>query len=93
MLWVWVVARMGGADGVWGREEREEVRWMLKMEPRNGTEVGGQERREGKVEEEKVEVRQVMRETLQVQKMEDAFEGLGEAGPEASKYYWCESLS
>lgn len=29
LLWSWVVGRVGGADGVWGEEARQEVRKVL----------------------------------------------------------------
>ncbi|KAL7417606.1 hypothetical protein BDY24DRAFT_375433 [Mrakia frigida] len=31
MLWTWAVVRLGGEDGMWGDEEREEIRKMLRV--------------------------------------------------------------
>ena len=111
VLWVWAVAKIGGQDGVWGKEERAEVKRMLgweepipvvvqeEKEPTsNSTAVAAAPTAtlaatpEGRALDSRLaSVKQVERETLEVSKVDAAFQALDEKGPLATKYYWCES--
>lgn len=100
VLWVWAVARIGGQDGVWGKAERAEVKRMLGWEEAvvvqdetasNWTSTLADASETRALGSKLASVKQVERETLEVSKVDAAFEALDEKGPLATKYYWCES--
>jgi 3-O-alpha-D-mannopyranosyl-alpha-D-mannopyranose xylosylphosphotransferase len=76
LLWVWAVARLGGVDGLWGEEQRKEVREVLGMKDED----------EGK----NIKITKIKRDTVKTETIGRAFQGLGEDGPRATKYLWCE---
>jgi hypothetical protein len=92
MLWSWVIPTMGGANGIWGEEERREVRKVLGMEE-TADEDGERVSKREESAEEVVQVQQIRRETLDPGKMANAFGQQRMERPIASRYYWCESFA
>lgn len=85
MLWTWAIARMGGLDGMWGEEEREELREMLGL-----SEGEGEEKREERVEIPKF-VQGETRPMMEWENLVGQMEEMEVEGPQVTELLWCES--
>lgn len=83
MLWSWAVARLGGIDGMWGGEERNEVRRVLKIEgmaeePKNvWVDAYSREKRPG----------------MGWIDLKGKLDEMGVDGPMVTEMLWCESVT
>lgn len=80
MLWTWIVANIGGQDGVWGDEARETISHFFGLTAEDEA-VGS------------IEVHRGERWTLEDDRVRDIFEGAGWASPKATQYMFCEHFS
>lgn len=81
MLWTWAVARLGGDSGVWGAEERKEVRTLLGLQ--DGDKDGDSKGRD---------IHKAKRETIKQETIQKALEPFGKEPPKAVQYIWCEQF-
>lgn len=91
MLWVWAVAKMGGASGVWGKEEKRALEALFQGQER-GTVRKPAENQTGSVEE-TIRIRRGRRETISPSIIAEAFKGLEWERPVATRYSWCKLTS
>lgn len=82
MLWVWAVAYLGGADGLWGAKERETVSSLFNVTP-SATNGSASPFR----------VKLAQRTTLEQSVLADGFAGLGVEGHLSTRPMWCASPS
>ena len=88
MLWTWAVARLGGTDGRWGVDEREEIKSLLKLTPDAGSHaVASSEPSQSAT----AQVRSGKRKTLDRSITDDGFAGLGIEGQMSTYPTWCKS--
>lgn len=79
MLWTWAIARLGGEDGMWGVEEREEIREMLGMSRES-------EQKSVIIQRLDKEARPMMDWKNLLPQLED----MGVEGPQVTELLWCE---